>query len=106
MNATPDNTLADPEQVIAALRGRLAEREAELAECNAERDEAFAQQAATAEVLKAINRSSSDLDAVLQTVVSAAHRLCRSDYSVIFRQEGDQYRWAAGQGISAEYEAR
>src|SRR6185437_10771831 len=40
------------------------------------------------------------------TVVSGAHRLCRSDYSVIFRQEGDQYRWAAGQGISAEYEAR
>jgi hypothetical protein len=30
MSATPDNTLADPEQLIADLRRRLAEHEAEL----------------------------------------------------------------------------
>jgi hypothetical protein len=30
MSVTPDNTLADPEQLIADLRRRLAEHEAEL----------------------------------------------------------------------------
>ena len=68
--------------------------------------EALEQQTASAEVLKAVSRSTFDLRAVLQTVVSAAHQLCQSDYSVIFRQEGDEYRWAAGYGISAEYEER
>src|SRR5262249_53541987 len=71
-----------------------------------ERDEEREQQNATAEVLRVISRSTFDLQAVLQTVVSAAHRLCQSDYSVIFRKEGDEYRWAAGPGISRECEER
>jgi len=47
MSATPDSTFTSPEQLIADLRRRLAEREAELAECKAERDEALEQQTAT-----------------------------------------------------------
>jgi adenylate cyclase len=106
MNPTPASTLLNLQQTIDELQRQLAEAKAERDEFKAERDEALAHQAATAEVLKAMSRSSFDLGAALQTVVSTAHRLCQSDYSVIFRQEGDEYRWAAGYGISAEYEER
>src|SRR5215469_4442092 len=106
MSPPSDSTLSSPEQIVADIQRELAECRVELDKGTAERDEALEQQTATAEVFKAISRSTFDLDAVLQTVVSAAHRLCRSDYSVIFRQQGDEYRWAAGHGISAEYEER
>ena len=49
MSVPPDNTLADLEQIIA-------DRQRQLAECKAERDEALEQQTATAEVLRVINR--------------------------------------------------
>jgi hypothetical protein len=50
MSATPESTLANPEQLIAHLQRQLAG-------CKAEREEALAQQTATAEVLQVINSS-------------------------------------------------
>jgi hypothetical protein len=43
MSATPDNRLADSEQLIADLQRQLSE-------CKAERDEALQRETATAEV--------------------------------------------------------
>jgi GAF domain-containing protein len=63
-------------------------------------------QTATSDVLKAISRAVFDLDAVLRTMVSTALRLCRAEYGVIFRNDGDEYRFAAGFGNSPEYEER
>ena len=64
MSATPDSTLANPEQRIADLERQLAECRAErdeaqqqLTEKTVERDKAHAQQTATAEVLEVINSS-------------------------------------------------
>ncbi len=99
MDTASDGILADQQAVISDLRR-------ELAEAQTERDEAIAREAAVAQVLGAINHSTFDLDALLQTMVAAAHRLCRSDYSVLFRKDGEEYRWAAGYGLSAEYEER
>jgi GAF domain-containing protein/nitrogen-specific signal transduction histidine kinase len=68
--------------------------------------EALEQQTATAEVLQVISRSTFDLDAVLQIVVSTARRLCKADYAVIFRKQGGEYRFACGEGNVPEYEER
>jgi two-component system NtrC family sensor kinase len=68
-----------------------------------ELQEALEQQAATSQVLEAINRSGFDLDKILQIVVSTAARLCRVGPAGIFLLEGDVYRFRAGQNLTELY---
>jgi GAF domain-containing protein len=97
MSATPDSTSADCQQLVADLQRQFAE-------CRAERDEAIEYQTATSDVLKVISRSTADVQAVLDTVVEAATRLCGADTGLIAIREGEVYRPVSSSYSAAEPE--
>jgi signal transduction histidine kinase len=72
---------------------------------NRDLTEALEQQTVTGEFLKAVNRSTFDLQAVLQSLLQSATRLCDADIGFIFRREGDEYRVAADYGLTEGFGA-
>jgi len=84
---------------VRDLEKRLAEALQRETEWLKREAEAQAQQIATAEILRVISRSPTDIQSVFKTLLQRAVRLCAAGYAALFRFDGSQIHLAAAHNL-------
>ena len=75
----------------------------ELEARNADLTEALEQQTATAEILRVISRSPTDVQPVFDAIAESSVRLCSADYGSANQLEGDMIHLVSQHGQTAEW---
>jgi two-component system, NtrC family, sensor kinase len=97
-NKAAPPTRRGAERAAPQRRAEAAGDNAAITQLGRELDEALQQQAATADVLSIISRSTFELQTVLDRLVESAVRLCDADLAAMHRQQGVNYRVIATYG--------
>src|SRR5262245_27484617 len=90
-----NRTAGKLEESYASLEQKVETRTRELADANAGLSQSLEQQTATAEILRVISNSPTDVRPVFDAIVRSASRLCGGEYAIVTRYEGERLHLAA-----------
>jgi GAF domain-containing protein/anti-sigma regulatory factor (Ser/Thr protein kinase) len=99
-------TFAD--QAVIAIENvrlftELQQKNDALTQAHAQVTEALEQQTVTAEILRVISSSPTDIEPVFEAIAESSVRLCKADYGSANRLEGDMIYLVAQRGQSAQW---
>ena len=80
---------------------KVRDLEQRLAEALKREAEALEQQTATAEILRVISSSPTDVEPVFETILARAVRLCGAEYANLFRFDGERQHFVTGYNTPA-----
>src|SRR5262245_45828244 len=98
MTASPTDDLASAERRIQELTNELSQARGEVSQARGDLAKAREQQAATADILRVISSSPTDLQRVFADIATSAARLCDAYDATILQVDGDLLRLVAHHG--------